>query len=95
MKKVNEIIFHLQGRFIFGFDLILCLFFIYIHFSTLAQWNHIVDLDSFFRRIYKYHQKNGFKVIAMEEILGLIQFILVVIFIIFACHCINYPVLFK
>ncbi|KAG5682488.1 hypothetical protein PVAND_011839 [Polypedilum vanderplanki] len=60
-----------------------------------AQWNHITDLDSFFRRIYKYHQKSGFKVIALEEILGLIQFVLVVVFILFAWNCINYPVLFK
>ncbi|CAG9805732.1 unnamed protein product [Chironomus riparius] len=60
-----------------------------------AQWNHIVDLDSFFRRIYKYHQKNGFKVIALEEILGLFQFVVVVVFIIFTTYCVNYPVLFK
>lgn len=60
-----------------------------------AQWNHIVDLDSFFRRIYKYHQKGGFKVITLQEILELLQIILVVAFIITAVHCVNYPVLFR
>ncbi|KFM71306.1 hypothetical protein X975_03559, partial [Stegodyphus mimosarum] len=24
------------------------------------RWNHIGDLDSFFRRIYTFHQKHGF-----------------------------------
>lgn len=61
----------------------------------LAQWNHIVDLDSFFRRIYKYHQKGGFKVITLQELLELLQIVLLVAFIITAVHCVNYPVLFK
>ena len=60
-----------------------------------AQWNHIVDLDSFFRRIYKYHQKGGFKVITLQELLELLQIVLLVVFIITAVHCVNYPVLFR
>lgn len=62
---------------------------------VVAQWNHIVDLDSFFRRIYKYHQKGGFRVITLHELLELVQIVLLVVFIIFAVHCVNYPVLFK
>lgn len=33
-----------------------------------SQWNHIEDLDSFFTRVYKYHQKHGFKCIAAQVI---------------------------
>lgn len=66
-----------------------------ISFFSSARWNHIVDLDSFFRRIYRYHQKNGFRVIALQELFELIKFVLVVFFIIFSSHCIDYPVLFK
>lgn len=31
-----------------------------------SQWNHIEDLDSFFTRVYKYHQMHGFKCIALK-----------------------------
>lgn len=54
-----------------------------------------MDLDSFFRRIYKYHQKGGFKVITLQELLELLQIVLLVAFIITAVHCVNYPVLFR
>lgn len=34
-----------------------------------SQWNHIEDLDSFFTRVYKYHQKHGFKCIAAQVVI--------------------------
>ncbi|XP_067141276.1 autophagy-related protein 9A [Centruroides vittatus] len=63
--------------------------------SGKSRWNHIEDLDSFFTRVYLYHQKNGFGSMVLDEILMLIQFIFAVIFTIFITSCVNYPVLFK
>lgn len=55
----------------------------------------MVDLDKFFQRIYRYHQHGGFKVILLQKLLELVQIILLVVFIVFAAHCVNYPVLFR
>lgn len=60
----------------------------------LARWNHIEDLDSFFTRMYNYHQKHGFAVMMLQEVFELGQFIFVVGFVTFLFHCVNYPVLF-
>ncbi|XP_033177106.1 autophagy-related protein 9A [Bombus impatiens] len=60
-----------------------------------ARWNHIEDLDSFFTRMYHYHQKHGFACMILQEALELGQFIFVVTFSTFLFHCIDYSVLFK
>ncbi|XP_078042423.1 autophagy-related protein 9 isoform X2 [Augochlora pura] len=60
-----------------------------------ARWNHIEDLDSFFTRMYHYHQKHGFTCMMLQEGLELGQFIFVVTFSTFLFHCIDYSVLFK
>lgn len=60
-----------------------------------ARWNHIEDLDSFFTRMYHYHQKHGFTCMILQEILELAQFIFVVIFSTFIFHCVDYSILFK
>lgn len=60
----------------------------------LARWNHIEDLDSFFTRMYNYHQKHGFAVMMLQEVFELGQFVFVVAFVTFLIHCVNYPVLF-
>ncbi|XP_074109229.1 autophagy-related protein 9 isoform X1 [Cotesia typhae] len=60
-----------------------------------SRWNHIEDLDSFFTRMYHYHQKHGFACMMLQEILELSQFIFVVGFSTFLFHCIDYSVLFK
>ncbi|CAG9769068.1 unnamed protein product [Ceutorhynchus assimilis] len=39
-----------------------------------SQWNHIEDLDSFFTRVYKYHQKHGFFCIGVKELVDLNQY---------------------
>lgn len=31
-----------------------------------TRWSHIDDLDSFFKRVYQYHQKHGFKVMMVQ-----------------------------
>ncbi|KAL1513238.1 hypothetical protein ABEB36_002672 [Hypothenemus hampei] len=62
---------------------------------TRSQWNHIEDLDSFFTRVYKYHQKHGFKCIALKEVIDLHQFAFIsgVLFTMF--FGINYALLFS
>lgn len=70
--------------------------FVYVKKKCItARWNHIEDLDSFFTRMYNYHQKHGFYVMMLQEILELGQFVFVVLFVTYLIHCINYPVLFK
>uniref|UniRef100_A0A1L8DUW8 Autophagy-related protein 9 n=1 Tax=Nyssomyia neivai TaxID=330878 RepID=A0A1L8DUW8_9DIPT len=59
-----------------------------------ARWNHIEDLDSFFSRMYCYHQKHGFWVMMLQEFFELGQFIVVVALTSFLMHCVKYPVLF-
>ncbi|KAK0074361.1 hypothetical protein PV325_008457 [Microctonus aethiopoides] len=60
-----------------------------------ARWNHIEDLDSFFTRMYHYHQKHGFACMMLQEIFELGQFIFVVTFSTFLFYCVDYSVLFK
>ncbi|XP_014469719.1 PREDICTED: autophagy-related protein 9A [Dinoponera quadriceps] len=60
-----------------------------------ARWNHIEDLDSFFTRMYHYHQKHGFACMMLQEISELTRFIFVVAFSTFLVHCVDYSVLFK
>lgn len=62
--------------------------------TNKARWNHIVDLDSFFRRMYLYHQKHGFLVMMVQEIFELLQFVFVVVFTTYLFHCVKYDVLF-
>ena len=60
-----------------------------------ARWNHIEDLDSFFTRMYHYHQKHGFTCMMLKETLELLQFIFVVVFSTFLFNCVDYSVLFR
>ena len=60
-----------------------------------SRWSHIDDLDSFFTKVYEYHQKHGFTVMILQEILELLQFIFIVIFTVFMLECVDYPKLFK
>ncbi|KAJ6633195.1 Autophagy-related protein 9A [Pseudolycoriella hygida] len=63
--------------------------------TSKSRWNHIEDLDSFFTRMYNYHQRHGFHVMMLQEILELVQFCFVVFFVTYIIHGINYPVLFR
>lgn len=60
-----------------------------------ARWNHIEDLDSFFTRMYHYHQKHGFACMMLQEIFELTRIIFVVAFSTFLSHCVDYSILFK
>ncbi|KAF5300763.1 hypothetical protein FQA39_LY11008 [Lamprigera yunnana] len=62
--------------------------------STRARWNHIEDLDSFFSRMYRYHQRHGFSCMMTQELFDLFKFLFVIFLTTFFLHCVNYPVLF-
>lgn len=60
-----------------------------------ARWNHIEDLDSFFNRLYCYHQKHGFYVMMLQKVFELFQFMFVVLLITYMINCIDYSILFN
>lgn len=55
-----------------------------------SRWNHIEDLDSFFTRMYHYHQQHGFVCMILQEVFELVQFFFVVSFVTFLFNCIDY-----
>ncbi|XP_054093511.1 autophagy-related protein 9B isoform X2 [Callithrix jacchus] len=59
-----------------------------------GSWHHIQNLDSFFTKIYSYHQRNGFACILLEDVFQLGQFIFIVTFTTFLFRCVDYNVLF-
>lgn len=61
---------------------------------TRSKWNHIEDLDSFFSRMYKYHQKHGFLCMLLNEILELLQYMFIVFLTTYLFYGINYDKLF-
>lgn len=63
--------------------------------NNKTRWNHIEDLDSFFTRMYHYHQNNGFICMMTKEFCELGQFIFVVVFVLFLVNCVDYPILFR
>ena len=60
-----------------------------------SRWNHIEDLDSFFTRMYHYHQKHGFFCMMIQEFLELGQFVYIIFFSVFLLYCVDYSILFK
>ncbi|XP_051662084.1 autophagy-related protein 9B [Manacus candei] len=58
------------------------------------SWHHIKDLDSFFTKIYHFHQRNGFACVVLSDVLELVQFLFVVTFSTFLLCCVDYDVLF-
>lgn len=63
--------------------------------TNKARWNHIEDLDSFFTRVYCYHQKHGFYVMMLQKVFELFQFVFVVVLITYMFNCVNYSILFN
>ncbi|XP_015791840.1 autophagy-related protein 9A [Tetranychus urticae] len=60
------------------------------------SWHqYINDLDYFFTRIYRYHQRSGFLCLVLQHILELVQFIFVVLLTLFLLNFVDYAVLFK
>lgn len=60
-----------------------------------ARWNHIEDLDSFFARMYHYHQQHGFLCMMLQEVLELLQFFFVVVFVTYLFHCVDYSKIYN
>ncbi|XP_050533947.1 autophagy-related protein 9A-like [Daktulosphaira vitifoliae] len=60
-----------------------------------TRWNHIEDLDTFFTRIYLYHQRHGFICLILQAALDLLQVVFLLVFSLFLFYCIDYPVLFR
>ncbi|XP_032763008.1 autophagy-related protein 9B [Rattus rattus] len=60
-----------------------------------GSWHHIQNLDTFFTKIYSYHQRNGFACILLEDVFQLGQFIFIVTFTTFLLRCVDYNVLFN
>ncbi|CAG0917091.1 unnamed protein product [Notodromas monacha] len=63
--------------------------------NARSRWNHVADLDSFFRRVYWYHQKHGVLCMIAQEFLELVQFLFVIVFSVFLLQCVDYRVLFR
>ncbi|XP_032954993.1 autophagy-related protein 9B isoform X2 [Rhinolophus ferrumequinum] len=59
-----------------------------------GSWHHIQNLDSFFTKIYGYHQRNGFACILLEDVFQLGQFVFIVTLTTFLLRCVDYNVLF-
>ncbi|XP_057586429.1 autophagy-related protein 9B isoform X5 [Hippopotamus amphibius kiboko] len=59
-----------------------------------GSWHHIQNLDSFFTKVYSYHQRSGFACILLEDVFQLGQFIFIVTFTTFLLRCVDYNVLF-
>ncbi|XP_043825123.1 autophagy-related protein 9B [Dromiciops gliroides] len=59
-----------------------------------GSWHHIQNLDSFFTKLYNYHQRNGFACMLLEDTFQLGQFVFVVTFTTFLLRCVDYDVLF-
>ncbi|XP_018561367.1 autophagy-related protein 9A [Anoplophora glabripennis] len=62
---------------------------------TRSRWNHVEDLDSFFSRIYKYHQNHGFRCMLLRDIFDVNQFVFVVFLTVWLVHGINYEIMFN
>ncbi|GMT10700.1 hypothetical protein PFISCL1PPCAC_1997 [Pristionchus fissidentatus] len=60
-----------------------------------TNWDHINDLDDFFRRVYDYHRGGGFLCLFWGSILSLIQFLFIVFISTFFLQCIDYDILFN
>lgn len=63
--------------------------------SAISWKQYMHDLDDFFIRLYKYHQKSGFLCLVCGQILELVQIIYSVFLPIFFLNYVDYDVLFK
>lgn len=59
------------------------------------RWHHVQDLDSFFTRVYQYHQQHGLMCMALSSSFELIRFIFIVWFSTELRHCVDYSILFR
>ena len=62
--------------------------------SSKSRWNHIEDLDTFFKRVYHYHQNYGLFCMMLQHGSELLQYMFVVVFSTFLITCVDYQILF-
>jgi len=62
--------------------------------TAKTKWNHVENLDEFFTRVYKYHQKRGFFCILLGDLLDLLQFLFIMTLTSFLAECVDYAILF-
>ncbi|KAJ8003714.1 hypothetical protein DPEC_G00151180 [Dallia pectoralis] len=67
---------------------------VHIPDGNKSPWHHIENLDLFFQRVYKLHQKNGFTCMLLGEVFELVQLLFVVGFTVFLANCVDYDILF-
>lgn len=63
--------------------------------SCKSRWNHIEDLDTFFQRVYHYHQNYGLLCMVLQYISELGQYAFVIVFSTVLFTCIDYDILFR
>ena len=63
--------------------------------AMITRWSHIDDLDSFFKKVYQYHQRHGFAVMMTQEVLTLFQVLFIISLVLFLAEFVDYPVLFR
>lgn len=63
--------------------------------SSKSRWNHLEDLDSFFTRVYHYHQNHGLLCMMLQHVFELAQFIFIIVFTSFLFTCVDYDILFR
>ncbi|XP_068200182.1 autophagy-related protein 9A [Palaemon carinicauda] len=63
--------------------------------SCKSSWNHVEDLDTFFQRVYQYHQGNGLLCMVLQFVLELAQYAFVCALSIFLFTCVDYDILFR
>lgn len=63
--------------------------------NTTSWKQYMHDLDDFFIRLYKYHQKSGFVCLVCGQLLELVQIIYSVFLPIFFLNYVDYDVLFR
>lgn len=62
---------------------------------TRSRWNHVEDLDSFFSKIYKYHQSHGFRCMMLQNIFDLHQFFFIICLTVWLVYGVNYDIMFN
>ncbi len=60
-----------------------------------SRWSHIDDLDSFFKKVYRYHQRHGFAVMMAQEVFTLFQVAFITSLTVFLIEFVDYEILFR
>lgn len=59
------------------------------------RWHHIHDLDSFFTRVYEFHQQHGLLCMFLQSAFDISQYVFIIWFTTELRHCVDYDMLFS